>query len=64
MVAEMLANEKFIRVSSRYVFEDNDISIQHNFISYPDDPREAVTLVSKLKGGKIINLESGAKLLD
>jgi len=64
MVAGMLANEKFIHESSRCVYENNDILIQHNFMSYPDDTREAVMLVAMLKDDKIINLESGATSLD
>ena len=64
MVIGMLANEKFIHESSRCVYENNDILIQHNFMSYPDDTREAVMLVAILKDGKIINLESGATSLD
>ena len=64
MVTGMLANEKFIHESSRCVYENNDILIQHNFMSYPDDTREAVMLVAMLKDGKIINLESGATSLD
>ena len=64
MVAGMLANEKFIHESSRCVYENNDILIQHNFMSYPDDTRDAVMLVAMLEDGKIINLESGATSLD
>ena len=64
MVTGMLANKKFIHESSRCVYENNDILIQHNFMSYPDDTREAVMLVAMLKDGKIINLESGATSLD
>jgi len=64
MVTGTLANEKFIHESSRCVYENNDILVQHNFMSYPDETREAVMLVAILKDGKIINLESGATLLD
>ena len=64
MVTGTLANEKFIHESSHCVYENNDILIQHNFMSYPDDTREAVMLVAILKDGKIINLESGATSLD
>ena len=64
MVTGMMANEKFIHESSRCVYENDDILIQHNFMSYPDDTREAVMLVAILKDGKIINLESGATPLD
>ena len=64
MVTEMLANEKFIHESSRCVYENDDILIQHNFMSYPDDTREAVMLVAMLKEGKIVKLETGATSLD
>ena len=64
MVIGMLANEKFIHESSRCVYENDDILIQHNFMSYPDDTREAVMLVAMLKDGKIVKLESGATSLD
>ena len=64
MATGMLADEKFIHESSRCVYENDDILIQHNFMSYPDDTREAVMLVAILKDGKIISLESGATSLD
>ena len=64
MVTGMMANEKFIHESSRCVYENDDILIQHNFMSYPDDTREAVMLVAILRDGKIIKLESGATSLD
>ena len=64
MVTGMFANEKFIHESSRCVYENDDILIQHNFMSYPDDTREAVMLVAMLKDGKIVKLESGATSLD
>ena len=64
MVTGMLANEKFIHESSRCVYENDEILIQHNFMSYPDNTREAVMLVAILKDGKIINLESGATSLN
>lgn len=64
LVTGIMANEKLTHESSRYVYENNDILIQHNFMSYPDDTKEAVMLIAVLKGGKIINLESGATPLD
>ena len=64
MVKGMLANEKFIHESSRCVYENDDILIQHNFMSYPDNTREAVMLVAVLKDGKIFRMESGATPLD
>ena len=64
MVAEMMKNEKFIQESSRCVYENDDILIQHAFMSYPDDSREAVMLVAILKNGKIIHMETGATPLE
>ena len=64
MVTGMMENEKFIQESSRCIYENDDVLVQHAFMSYPDDTKEAVMLVAVLKDGKIINLESGATPLD
>ena len=64
MVTRMFSNEDFIHKSSRCVYENDDILIQHNFMSYPDETREAVMLVAMLKDGNIDNFESGATSLD
>jgi hypothetical protein len=64
MATGMMANEKFIQESSRCVFENDDILVTHDFMSYPDDTKEAVIGVAMLKGGKIIRMETGATLLN
>lgn len=64
MVADMLANPKFINESSRCVYENDEIMVSHDFMSYPDDTREAVMVVALLKNGQIIRMETGATLLD
>ena len=64
MVTGMMANEKFIQESSRCVYENDEIIVEHSFMSYPDDTREAVMLVAMLKDGKIIRMETGATTLD
>ena len=64
MVAGMLANPKFVTESSRCVYENDEIMVSHDFMSYPDDTREAVMLVALLKDGQIIRMETGATLLD
>ena len=64
MVAGMLANDKFIQESSRCVYENDDILVTHDFMSYPDDTREAVMGVAKLKDCQIIRMETGATSLD
>ena len=64
MVAGMFANEKFVFESSRCVYENSEIMVDHSFMSYPDGTREAVMLVAKLKDGKIFHIETGATSLD
>ena len=64
MVTEMMANDKFIQESSRCVYENDDILVEHSFMSYPDNTREAVMLVAQKQDGKIIHMETGATSLD
>ena len=64
MANGMMANEKFIQESSRCVFENDDILVTHDFMSYPDDTKEAVMGVIMLKDGKIIRMETGATPLN
>tara|TARA_Y100000385_G_C13030838_1_gene610668 strand:- start:416 stop:751 length:336 start_codon:yes stop_codon:yes gene_type:complete len=60
MVAGMMQNPKFVSDASRCVYENEEILVVHNFMSYPDDTKEAVMLVCMLKDGKIIRMETGA----
>lgn len=60
MFAAMMANEKFIQDSTRLVYENDDILVVHNFISYPDNTKEAVMIVSMIKDGQIIHMETRA----
>ena len=53
MVEGMMGNEKFVNESTRCVYENEDIVVSHDFMSYPDGSREAVMGVAKLKDGKI-----------
>ena len=64
MVAGMMGNPKFTNDSSRCVYENDDILVSHDFMSYPDDTKEAVMLVCILKDSKIIRMETGATPLD
>ena len=64
MVEDMLANENFVQDSSRCIYENDDIMVTHDFMSYPDNTREAVMGVATLKEGKIIRMETGATSLD
>ena len=64
MVSGMMANDKFIQESTRCVYENDDIMVEHSFMSYPDDTREAVMMIAMKKDGKIIHVETGATTLD
>lgn len=64
MVAGMMENDKFIQESTRCVYENDDILVEHSFMSYPDDTREAVMMIALKKDGKIIKVETGATSLD
>ena len=64
MAREMMANDKFIQESTRCVYENSEILVEHSFMSYPDNTREAVMMVAKLKEGKILHMETGATTLD
>ena len=64
MVTGMMENDKFVQESSRLIYENDEILVDHSFMSYPDNSREAVMLVAMIKDGKIIKMETGATLLD
>jgi hypothetical protein len=60
MAAGMMENPKFVNDSSRCVYENDEILVSHDFMSYPDNTKEAVMLVCMLKDGQIIRMETGA----
>jgi hypothetical protein len=64
MVSSIIDNPKFIYDSSRCVYENDDILVSHDFMSYPDNTKEAVMHVYTLKDGKMIRIETGATPLD
>ena len=49
--------------SSRCIYKNQDILIQHDLIGFPDVTKEAVIGVYSLKDGKIIKTETGATLI-
>ena len=59
-----MADDKFIQESTRCVYENDDILVEHSFMSYPDDSREAVMMIALKQDGKIIRVETGATTLD
>ena len=51
MVVDMMGNPKFVNDASRCVYENDEILVSHDFMSYPDDTKEAVMLVCMIKDG-------------
>ena len=44
----------------RIVYENNEIGIEHSFVTFSDGNIQAVMAVFKFKNGQIISLETGA----
>ena len=57
---EAIKNGQMELISSRCIYENHDILVQHDLLSFPDGTKEAVMVVHNLKGGKIIKTETGA----
>ena len=64
MVTATMANEKFVQESSRCVYENDDILVEHSFMSYPDNTREAVMMIAMKRDGKIYRYDHMRKLSD
>ena len=45
------------------IFENDEIGVEHAFVSFNDGNTEAVMAVFKFQDGKIISLETGATKL-
>ena len=60
----MMANDTVQFHSSRCLYENDDIIVEHSIIDFPDGSREAIMGVHMLKDGKIIRSETGATPLD
>ena len=60
MAAGMMTNPKFVNDAFRCVYENDEILVSHDLMSYPDDTKEAMILVCMLQDGKIIRMETGA----
>ena len=44
----------------RVIYENDEVGVQHSFVTFNDGNIEAVMAVYKYKDGKIISLETGA----
>ena len=57
---EAMKSGKMENQSSRCIYENQDILVQHDVIVFPDGTKEAVMGVHTLKGGKVVKTETGA----
>ena len=48
------------RDKTRIIYENDEIGIEHSFVTFDDGNVEAVMAVFKYKDGKIVSLETGA----
>ena len=51
------------RSKVRVLFENDEVGVEHSFVTFHDGNTEAVMAVFKYKDGKIISLETGATKL-
>ena len=59
-----MSNELLVNALNRCLYENDEILVSHDFMSYPDGTREADMGVAKFKDSMIIRFETGATLLD
>ena len=48
------------RRNYRIIYENDDIAVTHQFIDFPSGDKESVMVVTLLKNGKAIRMETGA----
>ena len=53
-------SDDIVREKVRVVYENEEIGIEHAFVTFKDGNTQAVMAVFKYKDGKIISLETGA----
>ena len=60
LMEQMLKSEKLEIHHSRCLYENTDILVMHNVMSFPDGSKESVLIAHTLKDGKIFRTETGA----
>ena len=48
------------REKVRILYENDEIGVEHSFVTFSDGNKQAVMAVFKIKNGKIFSLETGA----
>ena len=56
----MMQNDALSFNNQRCLYENDEIMVEHSFMTFPDGTSEAVLVVNFLQDGKIIRTETGA----
>ena len=64
MVKLMMSSESLTFTEQRCLYENDDILVEHSFISFPDKTSEAVLAVWTKEDNKFIRVETGATKID
>ena len=56
----MMESDALSFSNQRCIYENEEIMVEHSFMTFPDGTSEAVMVVNLLKDGKIIRTETGA----
>jgi len=60
MLNHMMSSDKLVISNQRCVYENDDILVEHSFMTFPDGSKEAVMGVWSKKDGQFIKVETGA----
>ena len=60
LMEQMMKSDKLEVHESRCLYENDEILVMHNVMSFPDGSSEAVMIVHTIKDGKIFRTETGA----
>jgi hypothetical protein len=63
MIEKMFASGAVEVNNHRCLYENDSAMVEHSFMTFPDDSREAVLAFHQLENGKIIRTETGATLI-
>jgi len=60
MVHAMMSSDSLEVTNQRCIYENDDIMVEHSFMSFPDGSKEAVLAVWSKSNGKFVRVETGA----
>ena len=55
-----MSSYALVIADDRCLYENEEILVMHQVMTFPDGSREAVMIVDSLKDGKVIRTETGA----